>query len=294
MTIKTIIVHGSDRTNIRGSLADCKPVSRACTFKLAEMFPNARDSDPGLYPTQDVARTYLENARWPNGVVCPHCSCQKITFRKDGFYRCNKCQQDFTVRTGTIFERSHVPLHKWIHAIHRVLTEDTKIVSVALAEEIEVTQKTAWKMLHSIRGIVDINDTRTLRTIMPRSKFARIYPEARSRRITPERHYISPMVAACRLLKEKTGIDIDRFVNCVGPDREDAVQEIWMTVLEKDLGLQIDASQIRDAVKRSRIGALDRWKNISIYAPIRGTENLRLIDTLQSVAEMETENMEGR
>jgi len=253
------------------------------TFTLAEMFPNMRDSDPGLYPSQDDARAYLENTRWPNGVVCPHCSCQRITFRRGGFYRCNECKQDFTVRTGTIFERSHVPLHKWIYAIHQVLTKDTKIVSVKLADEIDVTQATAWKMLHRIQGIVDINDTRTLRTIMPRSKFVRIYStaSARYRRINNTTDCISPMVAACRLLKEKTGIDADRFVYGRGADFEDAVQEIWMTVLENNLGLQVDAEQIKDAIKRSRVGAVDRWKTISLYAPIRGTDNLRLIDTLR-------------
>jgi len=89
------------------------------------------------------------------------------------------------------------------------------------------------------------------------------------------------MVAACRLLKEKTGIDADRFVYGRGADFEDAVQEIWMTVLENNLGLQVDAEQIKDAIKRSRVGAVDRWKTISLYAPIRGTDNLRLIDTLR-------------
>jgi transposase-like protein len=248
------------------------------TFTLAEMFPNARDADPGLFPNQDVARTYLENARWPNGVVCPHCSCQRITFRKGGFYRCNGCQIDFTVRTGTIFERSHVPLHKWISAIHQVLTKDTKIVSVKLADELNVTQKTAWKMLHRIQCIVDIGDTRTLKRIIPRSKFIKIYPNTK---LTDRVCTISPMVSACRLLRERTGIDVDKFIHTYGADREDAVQEIWMTVLENNLGLQIDAEQIKDAVKRSRAGALDRWKTISMYAPIRGTDNLQLIDTLQ-------------
>src|ERR1044072_1925441 len=79
-------------------------------FQLFEMFPD-----------QETARVYLESRLWPNGVRCPDCGLgERITPRKGGFYRCNQCKTDFTVRTGTIFERSHVPLHKWIYAMYLV------------------------------------------------------------------------------------------------------------------------------------------------------------------------------
>src|ERR1700680_2735471 len=82
------------------------------TFQLFKMFPDA-----------DTARVYIEKRRWPKGPVCPHChEVKRITARKDGFYRCNACKEDFTVRTGTIFERSHVPLHKWIYAMYLLMT----------------------------------------------------------------------------------------------------------------------------------------------------------------------------
>jgi transposase-like protein len=80
--------------------------STISTFKLFEMFPD-----------ECSARVYIEGRLWPNGVTCPECkSMERITVRKDGYYRCNPCKLDFTVRTGTIFERSHVPLHKWLYA----------------------------------------------------------------------------------------------------------------------------------------------------------------------------------
>lgn len=76
--------------------------STISTFKLFELFPD-----------EPSARKYLESRLWPNGVVCSECkSKERITVRKDGFYRCNACKLDFTVRTKTIFERSHVPLHR--------------------------------------------------------------------------------------------------------------------------------------------------------------------------------------
>ena len=90
--------------------------------------------------------------------------------RKGGFYRCNQCKEDFTVRTGTIFERSHVPLHKWIYAMYLVVTARKGISSMQLAKEIGVTQKTAWFILgrlreacgdklDKLRGIVEIDET---------------------------------------------------------------------------------------------------------------------------------------
>jgi hypothetical protein len=90
--------------------------------------------------------------------------------RKGGFYRCNQCKEDFTVRTGTIFERSHVPLHKWIYAMYLVVTARKGISSMQLAKEIGVTQKTAWFILgrlreacgdnlDKLRGVVEIDET---------------------------------------------------------------------------------------------------------------------------------------
>lgn len=123
-----------------------------------------------LIPDAETARIYLEARLWPNGAVCPTCSGQdRITARKNGFHRCNKCKLDFTVRTGTIFERSHVPLHKWIYAMYLMVTARKGISSLQLAKEIGVTQKSAWFMLQRLReacggkggkltGIVEIDE----------------------------------------------------------------------------------------------------------------------------------------
>src|SRR5208283_5027607 len=86
------------------------------------------------------------------GVKCPTCkSGERITARKHGFYRCNACKLDFTVRTGTIFERSHIPLHKWIYAVYLLVTAGKGISSMQLAKEIGITQKSAWFVLHRLR-----------------------------------------------------------------------------------------------------------------------------------------------
>jgi transposase-like protein len=129
-------------------------------FQIFEMFPN-----------QESARKYLEGRLWPKGVRCPHCGLtEHITFRKNGYYRCNQCHEDFTVRTGTIFERSHIPLHKWLYAMYLLVTARKGISSLQLSKEIGITQKSAWFVLHRLReacgddltvlhGIVEIDET---------------------------------------------------------------------------------------------------------------------------------------
>jgi transposase-like protein len=124
--------------------------STISTFKLFETFPE-----------EASARTYLEGRMWPNGVKCPTCkSGERITTRKDGFYRCNACKLDFTVRTGTIFERSHVPLHKWLYAMYLLVTARKGISSMQLAKEIGITQKSAWFVLHRLREACNDNNSK--------------------------------------------------------------------------------------------------------------------------------------
>lgn len=105
------------------------------------------------FPDQKAAREYLEARRWPQGAVCPHCgSVERIQTRKvEGYFRCLSCKTDFTVRTGTIFERSHVPLDKWLFAMYLIATSRKGISSLQLSKELGVTQKTAWFMLQRIR-----------------------------------------------------------------------------------------------------------------------------------------------
>lgn len=134
--------------------------STISTFELFELFPD-----------NESARVYFEAKRWPEGAVCPACNeAKRIGTRKGGFYRCNACLNDFTVRTGTIFERSKVPLNKWLYAMYLLVTARKGISSLQLAKQIGVTQKTAWFVLQRLReacgndptqlaGIVEVDET---------------------------------------------------------------------------------------------------------------------------------------
>ncbi len=124
-----------------------------------------------LFPDQESARKYLESRLWRKGVKCPTCQGkERITTRKNGYHRCNACKLDFTVRTGTIFERSHVPLHKWIYAMYLLVTSRKGISSMQLSKEIGITQKSACVVrqrlreacgnyLTVLRGIVEVDET---------------------------------------------------------------------------------------------------------------------------------------
>ena len=126
------------------------------TFQLFKMFPD-----------EETARLYLEGRRWPKGPVCPSCnSGERITVRKNGYYRCNACREDFTIRTGTIFERSHIPLHKWIYAMYLMMTARKGISSLQLSKEIGITQKSAWFMLHRLREACGGKDLKKLRGVV--------------------------------------------------------------------------------------------------------------------------------
>lgn len=91
--------------------------------------------------------------RFSNGEYCPHCGHAEIYTFKDGKrYRCAKCKQDFTIRNGTVFGDSRLPLRKWFMAIYLLTTNGKGISSYQLAKQIKVTQKTAWFMNHRIRS----------------------------------------------------------------------------------------------------------------------------------------------
>ena len=68
-----------------------------------------------------------------------------------GYFRCLACKEDFTVRTGTIFERSHIPLDKWLYAMYLISTARKGITTMQISKELGITQKSAWFMLQRIR-----------------------------------------------------------------------------------------------------------------------------------------------
>jgi transposase-like protein len=127
-----------------------------------------------IFTDEAAAVAHMEADRWPNGAFCPLCGADNVTKmahgKQAGMFQCNGCKDKFTIRTGTIFERSHIPLHKWLYAMYLLVTARKGISSLQLSKEIGVTQKSAWFMLHrlreacgddlpALRGIIEVDET---------------------------------------------------------------------------------------------------------------------------------------
>lgn len=106
---------------------------------------------------EEKAYEYVEERLWPNGAVCPHCGGVdrvgklKGKTTRTGLWKCYQCRKPFTVKIGTIFEDSKVPMHKWLQAMYLVAGSKKGISSNQLHRILGVTLKTAWFMSHRIR-----------------------------------------------------------------------------------------------------------------------------------------------
>jgi transposase-like protein len=111
------------------------------------------------FPDEAACQKYFEAIRFPNGVQCLHCGYKDVyRFQGGKRYRCAKCRKDFTLKMGTIFGESKIPLRKWFIAIYLLTTCKKGISSVELAEKVGVTQKTGWFMDHRIREAMKQGD----------------------------------------------------------------------------------------------------------------------------------------
>jgi transposase-like protein len=132
------------------------------------------------FHNEEAAYAYVEARVWANGRVCPHCGETERTGKlggkstRIGTYKCYACRKPFTVKIGTIFEASHVPMNLWLQAIYLMCASEKGISSNQLHRTLGVTLKTAWFMSHRIReamrsgnlapmggngGIVEVDET---------------------------------------------------------------------------------------------------------------------------------------
>lgn len=115
-----------------------------------------------IFTDKDKAREHLEAIRWPMGPVCPHCGgveqIKPLTGKgvRAGLYYCNDCQGQFTATVGTVFERSKIPLNKWVLAFHLMCASKKGISAHQLHRMLGITYKSAWFMAHRIREAMAI------------------------------------------------------------------------------------------------------------------------------------------
>jgi len=132
------------------------------------------------FHNEEAAYAYVEARIWANGRTCPHCGEAERTSKmggkstRIGTYNCSSCRKPFTVKIGTIFEASHVPMNLWLQAIYLICASKKGISSNQLHRTLGVTLKTAWFMSHRIReamrddgsvnfgaggGVVEVDET---------------------------------------------------------------------------------------------------------------------------------------
>jgi transposase-like protein len=107
------------------------------------------------FTNETAAVAHLEASRWPDEVNCPHCGSVNIHRMggetQAGMFLCNDCRDKFTCRTGTVMERSHIPVHKWLLAIHLLTASKKGISAHQLHRMLGITYKSAWFLAHRIR-----------------------------------------------------------------------------------------------------------------------------------------------
>jgi transposase-like protein len=158
--------------------------------------------DNPIFTDKDKAREHLEAMRWPNGPVCPHCNnsdpasirALKGKAHRAGLYQCAECREQFTVTVGTVFERSKIPLNKWLLATHLMTSSKKGMSAHQLHRMLGLTYKSAWFMAHRIREamrddvkasgplggsgkVVEVDETYIgeVETPRPRNKYAAPY-----------------------------------------------------------------------------------------------------------------------
>jgi transposase-like protein len=111
---------------------------------------------------EEAAIAYVESRLWPDGPVCPHCGtigeATKLNGKstRPGLWKCRACRKPFTVRMGTIFESSHVPMHIWLQAIYMMCSSKKGIATRQLHRTFGGSLKTAWFLGHRIREAMTV------------------------------------------------------------------------------------------------------------------------------------------
>lgn len=109
-------------------------------------------------PTEQDCIDYFTSIRWADGAFCPYCGNQKVFhFTDKKNHKCAACKKRFSIKVGTIFEDTKIPLKKWFIAIFQITTHKKSLSSLQLSRDINVTQKTAWFMLHRIREATQLD-----------------------------------------------------------------------------------------------------------------------------------------
>ncbi len=163
-----------------------------------------------IFMDETLAREWLEARVWANGISCPHCgNAEEATITKlagkahrPGVYQCNACREQFTVTVGTVFERSKIPLTKWLAALFLMTASKKGVSAHQIHRMLKISYKSAWFMMHRLReamrvgafmvpqmgggGVVEVDET-----YFGKNEFA---PKGRGKPGSPYRNVIMTLV----------------------------------------------------------------------------------------------------
>jgi transposase-like protein len=117
--------------------------------------PTANLNAP-IFQDEIKAREWLEARIWPDGPYCPHCGSLSVTRlegarHRPGLFQCNDCREQFTVTVGTLFERSHIPLNKWLMALYLLMSSKKGMSAHQAHRMLGISYKSTWFMMHRLR-----------------------------------------------------------------------------------------------------------------------------------------------
>jgi transposase-like protein len=189
------------------------------------------------FSDQDVCVQFVAQLRWPDGPVCPSCGGTEHSYLKTRrVWKCKACKRQFSVKVGSIFEDSAIPLDKWLAAMWMIANSKNGVSSHEMARSLGITQKSGWFLLHRIRlamqtgtfqkldGEIEVDET------FIGGKARNMHKHTRARKITGTGGKDKAIVAgvlqrggemrAVRLLRPGTGFRFGRFHFLWTPTRQ--------------------------------------------------------------------------
>lgn len=139
---------------------------------ISELKPESSGLSDTCFRDADEARKWLENQRWPRGIICPHCgNLDQVKVKlmhgkshRPGLYRCAECNQQFTVTVGTVMHRSKIPLNKWLIAMHLISASEKGASARQLRHTLGISYQGAWYISHRIRRVLSDQAAANLRS----------------------------------------------------------------------------------------------------------------------------------
>jgi transposase-like protein len=209
-------------------------------------------SDP-IYHDEEAARLHLESLRWPNGrPICPYCGSVKSSRAINGnsmgpgWYYCVDCGEKFTVRVGAVYERSHIPLHKWLLAFRLMASSKKGISAHQLHRTLNITYKSAWFMAHRIREAMNMPRDKKMGGGGKIVEIDETYTGRRpGQKIDPGGHHKMKVVSLIERGGEARSFHVKRITS-------GTIRKIVRANVEKDTHMMTDEHRIYPPALRSR------------------------------------------